>query len=142
MDEKALRQIDALQADLVEHGAVFDVLGHGADAEILAQGDDAAHQRPVLFAVLHAHDEIAFDLEKVDWEALDIVEGRKARAEIVDRQLEAFAAQAADEALEQRHVLDGFALGDLEHQARRVDPELAGDAPGFLHEIVEHQRAR
>ena len=90
----------------------------------------------------HVADELALDLDVIDREALDVLEGGIARAEIVDRKAEALQLGINDEFFQQGQVAHGFPFGDLEHDPRWIDAGLARKAAHPFGELTDDQRLR
>ena len=83
-------------------------------------------------------DEVAVDLEVVERQVLQVVEGGEAGAEVVEREAAAEPGQALREGAGLLHVGDRGGLGDLEHEAARID---AGERDLALHELRDRQVA-
>src|SRR6185369_1983584 len=73
-------------------------------------------------------------------EVLDVVEGRIARAEVVDGEAEALQLQVLDEVFEQGQVADRLALGDLEDDPRGRDVVGRGEQSDAGNEFADDQR--
>jgi hypothetical protein len=67
-------------------------------------------------------DEIAIDLEIVEGQRLEVVEGAEAGTEVVQGELAATGAQALGEGLGFLDVGDRRRLGHLEDQTSGIDP--------------------
>ena len=80
-----------------------------------------AYEVLVDFVLWQIADEAAVDLQVVDGEVLQFVEGRIADAEIIERQVAADMPKRVSEDLGAIGVRDGGRFGDLEGQMRRVD---------------------
>ena len=99
---------------------VLDVLGDRRLAEAAGDLDDRLHGELVGVAVGHVADERAVDLDQVEGDALQVVEGAEAGAVVVDRDLTAELGQAVGEAAGGFVVVHTRGLGDLEGAARRI----------------------
>ena len=98
---------------------VLDVLGDRRLAEPAGDLDDRLHGQLVGVAARHVADEGAVDLDQVEGDLLQVVEGAEAGAVVVDRDLAAELGQAVGEAGGRVVVVDPRRLGDLEGAARR-----------------------
>ena len=67
--------LQALQ--FAEHLGRFDILGDHGNPHFAGQRADAGDEGVILLAVQHVGDEIAFDLQVVDRETAQVVEGRE-----------------------------------------------------------------
>ena len=80
-------------------------------------------------------DQRSIDLEVIRLELPQVRKRREPRAEVVDRDAAAQAAELVDQALHAGQVVDSAAFGYFEHDAGRVDVvlhELVGDVRGQL----------
>ncbi len=68
-----------------------------------------------------AADEVAVDLQVAEGQVLEVLEGAEAGAEVVERHRAAEREHARAEGAGAVHVGDRGGLGDLDHQARRLD---------------------
>src|SRR5215469_11031827 len=94
-------------------------LAQHREAERAAERHDRLDDHAAVRRAAERRDELLVDLELVDREAAQIAETRIARAEIVERDLDAERAQLVEPRHRVVRILDQHALGDLEHQPRR-----------------------
>src|SRR5699024_11089502 len=112
--------LDVVAADgrqRVALGAAFDAFGDGLDAETVRQGDDRFGQRLVAAVAGQVVDERLVDLEVVDVEHLQVGQGGKAGAEIIDRDLGAGGVQGPEAVDDLLRVVDEDAFGDFHRDA-------------------------
>ena len=118
-----------------ERRLVADELGDRALAHAPRELDDGAdHQAVGGVGGAVAH-ELAVDLDEVEGQVLEVVEGAEARPEVVQREAAAELAELLGEGARRGDVVDRGGLGDLEDQLRRVDrgeAQLAADVLGEL----------
>ncbi len=77
-------------------------------------------------AFLHdVHDEGSVDLQHVKRQVLQVSERGVARAEVIDRELDAEVLQLGEEGSSRVHIVDQGCFRDLEHQ------RLCGEPRGF-----------
>ena len=100
---------------------VGDELGDRLFAEASGDADDGLDHELVDVSAGGVLDEFAVDLDVVEWQVLEVVEGAEAGAEVIEREAAAEVAQVLREGLGVGDVGDGGGLGDLEDQVRRVD---------------------
>src|SRR6185312_13208063 len=84
-EQEALAAVAVLLPDQRELLRALDALGQGLDRERLAELNEASQEDLTLVPVADLRDERAVDLERVDWELLEVGERRVAGAEVVDR---------------------------------------------------------
>src|SRR3989344_2029919 len=146
-----LPKIDAHAAQHVPQRLRLDELGNHPDADVLAQVGQVAHQGMVDLGTQVVAHEGTVDLDEVEGQLAQVVEGVVAAAEVVQREQEAFFPQRLDEAPRLRHVADGVALQELEHQGAGRDRQLRAQVLGvsdhapalhFLHRQVDEQLDR
>ena len=121
---EALGVVDPGLLEQGDGGLVGDELGDGLLAHALGDGDEGLHHELVGGASRQAADEVAVDLDVVEGQVLEVVEGAEARAEVVEGEAAAQAAQPVGEALGVLQVRDRGRLGELEDERRRIDPGL------------------
>src|SRR5690606_27552012 len=97
-------------------GLGLDHLRHGADTEIVAEADHRLEHHPIPRTVQDLPDVFAVELDIVDMQRMQILEGGEAGAEIVEAHLVAEAAQLLDHRVGNREVLDLGRFGDLEDE--------------------------
>ena len=86
-----------------------------------AMSTTAAIDQPVGLVAHAVGDELAVDLQVVERQVLEVVEGAEAGAEVVEREAAAELAQPVGERARLRDAGDRGRLGDLEDQPARVD---------------------
>src|SRR3954454_24046901 len=118
----ALGEVDAQLGDHGERLLVADELRDGLDSEPLADVDEGLDDQLVGTALGEVPHEFTVDLQVADRQVPAGVEGRVARAEVVQREAATELRQPLGELAGVFDVRDGRRLGDLEDQARRVDP--------------------
>jgi len=91
----------------------------------VAQRDDGAHDGCVVGVVRQAADEGLVDLQEIQWQALEIAEGRIAGAEIVDRQLYAQALELVQDCQRFFGLAHDEVFSDLQLQAARFEAVVA-----------------
>ena len=94
-DVEALGVVDALAAQELHELVVADELRHGLLAEALGDVDDRADDELVGAVGEAVGDELAVDLQVVERQVLEVVEGAEAGAEVVEREAAADARAAA-----------------------------------------------
>jgi len=132
---KALRAVHAQLAQQLDRVLVADPLGDRAHAHAPGDVHQGAHQQPVVRAGAQSADELAVDLQAAEGQALEVVEGAEAHAEVIQRQGAAERRGALAEGLRAGHVGDGRRLGHLQRQARgghAVAQQLALDVAQHL----------
>ena len=77
---------------VLKQALALDEFGHRLDAEIVAQAGEVAHQRFVGLRVLDAADEGTVDLDEIEFQLAQVVEGVVATAEIIQRKAKPFLA--------------------------------------------------
>ena len=98
---------------------VLDALGQRREPEVLRHGDDRAHDAVVAAVLEHVAHEGAVDLQRVHREALEIRQGRIARAEVVDGEREACFHQRLHDVHGTARVAHHARFGELDLEARR-----------------------
>ena len=98
---------------------VADELGDRALAHAAGELDDGADHEPVGGVGGAVADELAVDLDEVEGQVLEVVEGAEARAEVVQGEAAAELAELLGEAARGGDVVDRGGLGDLEDQLGR-----------------------
>ena len=116
----ALGHVDAVLAQHLRRDVVLHVLGDRRLAEAAGDLHDRLNRKLVGIAVGHVADEGAVDLDQVEGDALQVVEGPEAGAVVVDRDLAAELGDAVGKAGGRFVVVDGRGLGDLEGAARWI----------------------
>ncbi len=86
--------------------------------------DDAVEQHPILLIEGDMAHEGAVDLDQIDRESTQIVEGRVAGTEIVDGQLAARLAQGIDPHSVLIAALHQQRFGDFDDDVGRIEPEM------------------
>ena len=95
-EQEALQLVAAhLHQDLLL-ALVLDPLGDDLQAERVRELDDGVDDRPGVGAVLEVHDEAAVDLQLLGRELAQVGQARVAGAEVVDREVRAELAEAAE----------------------------------------------
>ena len=94
---KALSVVDAEVGEQADGFFVADELGDRALAHAGGDVDCGFDQQSVGFAGAAALDELAVDLEEVEGEVFEVVEGAVAGAEVVQREPAAQLGEVADE---------------------------------------------
>src|SRR5215831_1898173 len=117
-----LRGLDAF-GDHPEREAARERYARGDDRRVVGAHADVAHERAVHLECPHG-------------KALEVVESRVPRAEIVDREADAERPQRLQRRLGARIPADHDALGDLELDGRRRDPGLGQRARYRLHQLL------
>src|SRR5262249_36137217 len=79
-------------------------------------------------------DERAVDLERIEGEPREIAKRRVPGPEVIEDELDPERLQLAQRLVEQLGVAEDNALGDLETQARRIQPADAKDVGNHLDE--------
>ena len=124
----ALHELDAEVAQPARLLARLDALGDDGDVHRARHRDDRAQDVAVALVLGDAVDELAVDLDRLDREALDVVERRVAGAEVVEHQPHAEALEVLQHGGRRGRLLHQDALGQLEPQALRRHAGLAQDA--------------
>src|SRR6266550_249633 len=102
------------RAQLAQLLRAADSFCFGANADYLRERKNRSHESKILFVGIHRAHQIAIDLDRIDWQAMQINQRRIAGAEIVqiDLRSELF------DLTEQRHrrftLVDQCSFGDLE----------------------------
>ena len=104
---------------------VADELGDRLLAHAPGDVDQRLHDSWFGGVLGEAADELAVDLEVVERQVLEVVEGAEAGAEVVEGEPAAQAAQPLGEAPGPLDVHDRRRLGHLEDEPGRVDPGVA-----------------
>ncbi len=99
-------------------------LDHHLHAEVVHYVDDAVEQHPILLVEGDMAHEGAVDLDQIDREGAQIVEGRVAGTEIVDGQLAARLAQGIDPHPVLIAALHQQRFGDFDDDVGRIEPEV------------------
>ena len=115
-DVVALGVVDAEASDHAFGVFVGDELGDRLFAEALGDADDGFDDELVDASAGRVFDEFAVDLDVVEWEVFEVVEGAEAGAEVVEREAAAVVAEVLREGLGVGDVGDGGGFGDLEDQ--------------------------
>ena len=113
----------------------LQALGDDGDAERVAEVDDGLDDRRVLGVEAEAGDEPTVDLDRLDREPLEVRERGVAGAEVVDREVQAQAAQVAQGDRRRLDVGEQCGLGDLQPQ------RIGGDA-GLAEHFADEARER
>ena len=116
--QEPLHQVAALAAQELQLLEALDALGHDLQVEVVAEADDGAHDGGILGVHREVVDEGAVDLERVEREALEVVERAVAGAEVIDGQGEAEFLEGLQRALPALHVLHQHPFGELELEQR------------------------
>ena len=130
----ALDAVDAHLAHDPERVGVVHRLGDGRDAQALGGAHDSRDDLAADGAARQVADEAAVDLEDLHRQALQVVEGGVADAEVVQREVTAQRAQVLDKPSRLRHVGEGGGLRHLDDQAGGIGAAFAQRRP----EEVEH----
>mmetsp|Transcript_59389 Transcript_59389/g.140279 ORF Transcript_59389/g.140279 Transcript_59389/m.140279 type:complete len:1259 (-) Transcript_59389:615-4391(-) len=140
----ALGEVDTQLAQPCMQGRRADEFADGLHADHPRHVDKAAHRDLVQRIVQHIADELAVDLQQVDPQVLQIAEGRRTGAEIVQRHPDTEAPHLVDEVGSVRHMGHRRGLGDLEAQPGAdldAGPPQQLDQPA-LKSPVAHRLAR
>ena len=100
---------------------VLDAFGDDAQAQRMRELDDRIDDRTRIDAVLDVHHEAAIDLQLLGGQLAQVAQARVAGAEVVDRQVDARRAEAAEGRLGGLGVLHRHRFGDLAGEERRMD---------------------
>src|SRR5262245_40295612 len=136
VQERRLRVVVALARDAAELDEAallvleLDALGDDLEVERAAERDDRAREVLAALDAPEALHERAVDLQDVDREPVQVGERRVAGAEVVDRDAHAELLELLQRRQHRLAVVHQHALGQLDHEAARVD---ARDAEGLLH---------
>ena len=122
---EALRVLTADRPQLRQLLRRLDAFGDDVQAEVVRERDDRADHFQAAILDFHAADERAIDLDRVGSKPMQITERGIAGAEIIEAPLDADGVHAPQRDLGGAHVSDEGALGDLQLQARRLQPGLA-----------------
>ncbi len=123
-DGEALDRIDADPFQDIDRLDVLDTFRHGLRPELVGDVVDRLDDGAVDAAPLEVLHEGAVDLHEVDGEALQIVEGAEAGAEIVEHDGAARFPRRRHQRVGGGQVLDQRRLGDLEMQPLRAEARL------------------
>ena len=113
----------------------FDALGDDAQLERAGEADDCAHDGFAAVVLVESLHERAVDLEHLDREGLEVRQRRVTRAEVVDDEMRAEAAQRREDARRGRRVVHQHALGDLEPECVGFEAGIAQDGLDLTHEV-------
>ena len=108
-----LREIHSELPELVHRHLIFDEFRNGLDPDAVTYVVDGFHHRPIHPIGRHVAHEGAVYLEVVYRQVLEVAEGRKAAAEIVQGKAAAEILKLADEARCAGEVGNGDGLSDL-----------------------------
>ena len=114
-------------AEGVEEGeglVVLDEFGDGVGAESVGDVDDGFDDELVGGCLGESFDEFAVDFEEVEFEVFEVVEGREAGAEVVEREVAAVLAEGVGELLGVFDVRDCGGFGEFD------DEPAGGDGAG------------
>ena len=134
----ALHELDAEVAQPARLLAGLDALGDDRDVHRARHRHDRPQDVAVALVLGDAGDELAVDLDRVDREALDVVQRRMAGAEVVEHQPHAEVLEVLQHGRRRGGLLHQDALGQLEPQPLGRHAGLAQDAG----ELVGQRRAR
>ena len=123
----ALHELDAEVAQPARLLARLDALGDDRDVHRAGHRDDRPQDVAVALVLGHAGDELAVDLDRLDREALDVVQGGVAGAEVVEHQAHAEALEVLEHRGRRGALLHQHALGQLEPEALGRHAGLAQD---------------
>ena len=124
-EQLSLREVARVPAQEIQLPQGLDTFGDDFHAEAASHLDDGFHDRRIAGVLAHVAYERLVDLQRADGELLQRRERRVARAEVVDRQVQAHRIQLIQQphgALRVRHQR-GF--GDLQLERGRRDPVTA-----------------
>ena len=110
--------IDPILAQQLQRRLVLDELRHGRDTQTPGDLDHPANQHLVDLADRQVADEVTVDLEEVERQVLEVVEGAEAGAEVVERETAPEPAQGRGELTRLRHVGGRRCLAHLEDRRR------------------------
>src|SRR5438105_913671 len=111
-DVEALNQVAAVVAQQLQRLFVLDPLGHDAQPQVVTKVDGRLHDGRAVPVGRHVRHERLVDLDLTDRQALQVGQGRVARAEVIDGDLDADSMQSLQGFL--RLDGDDGALGDLQ----------------------------
>src|SRR6185436_19298825 len=111
----------------------FHPFRHYAEPQAVRHGDDGPCDRCVVAVPRQVPNERAVDLEGVQGKALEVVQGRVARPEIVDREMYPECLELVEQHDRLFRILHHHAFGDLQLQERRVEAGLLED-PRYVRE--------
>src|SRR5450755_3760298 len=127
-----LRVVNAQVAQQCQGLVVLDELGDRLGAQPAGDVDHGPDDEPVRRRPREPLDELAVDLDAVELEVLEVVEGREPGAEVIEREPAAQLTQIVSEITGAVDVRDRGGLGELEHQppaGNRTCLEQAPQAP-------------
>jgi len=93
----------------LENGLVFDVFRHRLLAIAMDRFDQGFDKQHVVLALIQVADKRAVDFDEIHRQMLEVLEGRKSDAEIIESQLAAERFDAAEQ---------GFCVGELVKRSR------------------------
>ena len=118
-EQEALGEVAALVGEPIEIGVAFDSLGGRLEAQARADLDDGVDQLGPFAALLEIGDVALVDLDLVEAQFAQMMEAGIARAEIVERDLDAEILQRRQSAARRLRSLSKRGLGDLDLEASR-----------------------
>src|SRR5512133_3651281 len=111
---EALRHVDAELAQQLDRGRLLDVLGDRLLAQTARDLDDCPDRELVGVVARQVADEVAVDLDQVEGQVLEVVEGPEPDPVVVDRDRATELRQPVGEGGGRLEVADRRRLGDLE----------------------------
>src|SRR5205807_631254 len=113
-DVKTLRVLDAERPQQAQGGGVLDALGDRVRTEAAREPCECLHDELVVPRSGQAADEAAVDLQILEGQVLEVLEGAEARAEVIEGDRAAQRAHARAEGTGARHVRDRRGLRYLD----------------------------
>src|SRR6266850_8074891 len=123
--------LTVVAAELSDPLALFrglDAFGDGPQAQVPGEGDARGNDGGIVGVFAYAAHERSLELQRAHGKAPEVVEGRVARAEVVESDSNAQNAQRLERRLGARVLRDLDALGDFELYAGRRKPR-PGERP-------------
>ena len=99
------------------NGFVVHMFGDRTQIHARCNPDRRHHDFLVDRVIRQVADERAVDLHVIERETLEVLEGGQTGTEIVQCDAESLALEVIEQTRRGRRIADGFAFGDLEHNA-------------------------
>src|SRR5216683_7857925 len=106
-------------AQLAQLFRTADSFCFGANADYLRERQNRSHEPQIFFVGIHRAHEVAIDLDGIDWQPMQINQGRIAGAEIVQINLRPELLDLTEECHSRVTLVDQCSFGNLEAETAR-----------------------
>ena len=135
-EQVALHVVTLRVSQPLELFFLLDTFRDDLRANAMRERDHGLDQVLVLLLHANAVNETVIELEQIDWELLQVRQGRVARAEVIERDDRAGVTQLFENPGRHFGIAHRRALGDLQHQTLRIEVMRLDAALGIRRQIT------